>query len=157
MFSVTLKRNYSSHIISIFFPTWLIWFLAYFTFFIDTKNFNNRFMGSVRSLLVLSSLLQSMQNSLPKTTYFKYIDCWFLGYITNSIIMIAAHVLIDSMPLCKNRVCDCKFDTPVGNNMYDNALKLHMWTKERLNNIMTVIFPILAIFFNVVYLCLHLT
>jgi hypothetical protein len=157
MFSVTLKRDYSSQIISIFFPTWLIWFLAYFTFFIDTNNFNNRFMGSVTSLLVLSSLLQSMQNSLPKTTYFKYIDCWFLGYITNSIIMIAAHVLIDRMPLCKNRICDFKIDTPARNNMYDNASELHMWKKERLNNIMTVIFPILFIFFNLVYLCLHLS
>ena len=35
-----------------------------------------RFMGALTSLLVLASLLASIEENLPKTSYFKKIDVW---------------------------------------------------------------------------------
>ena len=152
MFTITLDRKYSSQILSIFFPTLLIWFMAYLTFFIDLRNFNNRFMGSVTSLLVLSSLLNSMQNSLPKTAYFKYVDAWFSWYITNSIFMIATHVLLDNIPrvessISKIMVMSCN---------HDDTLTRCKTLQNRMNQVAIILFPALSITFNVLYFTLHL-
>ena len=147
VFTITMKRDPFSHIISLFFPTWLIWLLAYLTFYIDLQNFNNRFMGSVTSLLVLASLLNSMQSNLPKTSYFKYVDLWFLWYIINSINMIGAHILIadlqdselsDSAPLAwtDKTICISEYQTS---------------KREKANKIAKVIFPLLTIPFNIFY------
>ena len=79
IYRISMQGNYMSQVISTFFPTCLLWLLAYFTIFIYIDNFNNRFMGSVTFLLVLVSLHGSIVNGLPKTTYFKYIDFSFYG------------------------------------------------------------------------------
>ena len=152
MFIITMDRNYSSQLISIFFPTWLIWFLAYLTFFIDLKNFNNRFMGSVTSLLVLASLLNSMQSSLPKTAYFKYVDCWFLWYIANSIFMIATHVLLDNISRAKNGTS--KIMSMLGND--DDDLERYKSKQKRMNRIAIIVYPTLVIPFNIAYFTLQL-
>ena len=151
-FTITMKRVYFSQVISLFLPTWLIWFLAYLTFYIDLQNFNNRFMGSVTSLLVLASLLNSMQSKLPKTAYFKYVDLWFLWYIVNSIIIIGAHVLIANLP-----------DSEL------NDLTLLAWRdkhveiaedktriRKNANRIAKILFPLLTVPFNIIYFMINL-
>lgn len=154
-FNVTMKRSFSSDIVATFFPTWLIWMLAYLTFFIQLSNFNNRFMGSVTSLLVLASLLTTMQKNLPKTSYFKYVDCWFLWYQSNSILMIIFHVLIDRRQFVQitkiknvksNNIDNEKTNVPVDNRI-----------KERMNRIAILLFPALHVSFNIVYIVLHIT
>ena len=65
------------------------------TLYIDIVDFSNRFMGSVTSLLVLTSLHGSMEDSLPKTAYFKDIDIWFNWFLTNIFLIILNHGLVD--------------------------------------------------------------
>ena len=152
IFTIKMRRDYRHDVISLFIPSWLIWILAYFTFYIDLKNFNNRFMGSVTSLLVLASLLNSMQSKLPKTSYFKFVDFWFLWYIINSIIMIGAHVLIVNV-----NETELSASTPLawpGNK--NDISKDQMRRRKRANKIAKLIFPLLTIPFNLFYFMMHL-
>ena len=151
-FTIRMRRDYRHDVISLFVPSWLIWILAYFTFYIDLKNFNNRFMGSVTALLVLASLLNSMQTKLPKTSYFKFVDFWFLWYIINSIIMIGAHVLIANV-----NETELNASTPLawpGNK--DEISKDQMHRRKRANKIAKLIFPLLTIPFNLLYFMMNL-
>ena len=59
------------------------------------ENFNNRFMGSITALLVLTALLGSINDDLPITSYFKYIDMWFTWYIANIFCIIVFHIFLD--------------------------------------------------------------
>ena len=148
-----MSRKYTNQMISIFMPSWLIWFVAYLSFFISLENFNNRFMGSLTSLLVLCSLLTAMTNTLPKTSYFKFVDFWFLWYISNSIVMISCHVLIDY--LSKKRKSEI---SPEENPKFllKNAWKMSTWNSSRLNKFAVVGLPIMNVFFNMIYFFLHL-
>jgi hypothetical protein len=153
-YNITMKRSFSSNILSTFFPTWLIWILAYLTFFIQLPNFNNRFMGSITSLLVLASLFTTMQSNLPKTSYFKYVDCWFLWYQTNSILMIVVHVLLDQSQFFQIKKINVV--TPKEINNENTKFLMDNRKKEQINKIAIMLFPALHISFNVVYFVLHI-
>ena len=94
VFSLTIRRFVISQMLSTFLPTFLLWCLGYATLFIEIENFTDRFIGAVTALLVLVSLLSSVDDDLPKTSYFKFIDIWFLWYITNILLIIMFHILI---------------------------------------------------------------
>ena len=95
IFSVYFDRIYVSYLYSIYIKTFFLWLLAYLTLYINIKNFNNRIMVSVTTLLILVSMLTSINADLPKTSYFKYIDLWFLWYICNILLIITFHIFID--------------------------------------------------------------
>ena len=152
IYTIRMKRNYMSQIISIFFPTWLLWLLAYLTLFINPSNFNNRFMGSITFLLVLVALLGSLSNSLPRTTYFKYIDCWFFWYVTNNILIIAYNVFLDKVQLTNEQVM------PIGNAAEANGKSwfglLLSLKRAQINRKAIMLFPVLTIIFNILYFTL---
>ncbi len=52
-------------------------------------------MGALTSLLVLASLLASIEENLPKTSYFKKIDIWFMSYIIFIFVIICFHICVD--------------------------------------------------------------
>ena len=79
-FTLKLERMYTDQVIETFFPTILLWTLAYFTLFIKSNDFNERIMVSVTVLLVLAALLAPIKNTIPSTSYFKFIDLWLLWY-----------------------------------------------------------------------------
>ena len=95
-YDVKMKRHWMNQVINVIFPTWLLFLLAYSTIFINLDNFNNRFMGSLTSLLVLTSLIGAINSGLPKTSYLKCIDYWFIWYITMIFLIIIHHVLLDN-------------------------------------------------------------
>ena len=78
-----------------FFQSFLLWILAYITLFIHMDDFSNRFAGAVTALLVLAALLSSINDTLPKTAYFKFVDLWFNWFIANIFVIILIHVIID--------------------------------------------------------------
>ena len=95
--SIQMDHIYNDQMINTFIPTFLLWLLGYSTLFINIENFNDRFMGTATSLLVLASLLSSINTSLPKTSYFKYIDLWFLWYLANIFCIIIYHIALDTI------------------------------------------------------------
>ena len=63
--TIVMNHTYTNQMLTIFFPSFLLWLLAYCTFYIHLDDFNDRFMGSVTSLLVLAAHLSSIINDLP--------------------------------------------------------------------------------------------
>ena len=95
MFYINFDRIYGHHIHPLFVTTGEIWLISYLTLFINIKNFNNRFMGSLTALLTITFLLGNIKKSLPKTSEFKYIILWFVWHITNMVIVVLYHVILD--------------------------------------------------------------
>ena len=48
-------------------------------------------------LLVIVTLLNAINNDLPKTSYVKLIDIWFVWHITSIFAMIIYHIMLDIM------------------------------------------------------------
>ena len=90
-----MARQYTYHLSQSFFQSFLLGFLAYLTFWIDITDFTDRFMGSLTALLVLASLMSTLTESLPKTSYFKVIDFWLLFFLLSTSLNIAVHILVD--------------------------------------------------------------
>ena len=147
-FTIQMKRNYINQVINTIFPTCLLCMLAFSTLFINIENFNNRFMGSVTSLLVLASLLGSINSGLPKTSYFKNIDLWFLWYITIIFTIIIAHVIIDNVSVGKSGKF-CTVNTMDPEN-FDSKPKKNS-RRNIINKIIIIIIALLNIIFNVMY------
>ena len=145
-----MKRHWMNQVINVIFPTWLLFLLAYSTIFINLDNFNNRFMGSLTSLLVLTSLIGAINSGLPKTSYLKCIDYWFIWYITMIFLIIIHHVLLDNnlIGLKGNR------NNSVANTMEPNDTKFLMNQKPKqilFNKIAIYVFPLGNVFFNIIF------
>ena len=152
IYRIYINRDYMHQVISTLFPCCLLWLLSYFSLFIQILNFNNRFMGSVTILLVLVSLRGSIANDLPKTSYFKYIDLWFMFYITNIFFIITYHIYLDNFSpktvLVSSEHCTKE-------NQEDDAMQTkYILNRHRMNRYAKISFPILTIIFNIVYFSL---
>ena len=149
-YDVKMKRHWMNQVINVIFPTWLLFLLAYSTIFINLDNFNNRFMGSLTSLLVLTSLIGAINSGLPKTSYLKCIDYWFIWYITIIFLIIIHHVLLDNLSggSKDNR------NNLVSNTMEPNDKKSFLNRKAKqilFNKIAIYLFPFINVFFNVIF------
>ena len=95
IYNINMKRLYMQALSTIFFQSFLLWLIAYFTLFISIEDFADRFMGALTSLLVLAALLSSINASLPQTAYFKHIDIWFLFFVINISLIVFIHIFVD--------------------------------------------------------------
>ena len=147
-----------------FFPTFLLWLLAYATLFIDIKDFDNRFQGSVTALLVLAALLNSITTSLPKTSYFKLIDLWFFWHTIGIFLMIMFHIILDKITKNYQKQYYIETARPVVNNQDGTADEEPAESKEdtlacltrrcvlnKINDIAIIILPILSLVFYLLY------
>ena len=157
-YSIEFKRLYISHITSTYFQTFLLWFLAYITVFIQVQDFTNRFMGTVTALLVLAALLASIGDKLPQTSYFKYIDLWFMVYILNIIILIIFHVFIDNIYKSKRFISSAhKISEITGVKSKQDMRNMSvaptttLATAEKYNNCAKILFPSFILGFSIIY------
>ena len=127
MFSLDFEKLFAGQMTTTFLQTFMQWFLAYLTLFIPVRNLNERFMGAVTALLVLASLLGTMENTLPKSSQMKFIDFWFLWYIINIFFIIIFHVVLEN---------------------------LNKKEKKIANKTISSILPILVLVFNIAYFSL---
>ena len=152
-FTIIMQRLFTDQLITTFFPTCLLWLLAYFTLFITVDDFNDRIMVAVTALLVLAALLSSINGSLPDTSYFKYIDLWFLWYTTNIFLITAFHIVLDQIDSSSGSssmvISSSAARVDQGKAIIiekDNGCK-----KTKINKSAAKIFPAMTIIFNVVY------
>ncbi|XP_042203075.1 uncharacterized protein LOC121853174 [Homarus americanus] len=96
-FSLTyhLRRLYGYHVMNSFFPSLLIFFISYVTFFFQLEDFTNRIMISLTGQLVLAALFTSTTQSSVKTPYLKLIDVWYAAIITFCFLIIISQTLIN--------------------------------------------------------------
>ena len=150
---IDMKRNYNNQIKSIYCPTVLLWVLAYMTIFLCVTDFANRSRISVTLLLVLVTLFGSLKDDLPKTTYFKFIDLWFLWYIVNVFLIISHHVIIERFHVSHSTGSVLQIKPSLTSNE-----RRRLFTKlfsnvfvHDINKFAAVTFLTLMIIFNVMY------
>ena len=96
----------------------------------DICNFSDRIMATITVLVVMAALLASLKETLPQTSYFKFIDLWFIWHIINIFLIFAYHVTLK---------------------------KIVKWGKmlETVNNLAKyLLFPLLIALFYVIFFCL---
>ena len=150
-FTIEFHRIWTDQIIGTFFPTILLWLLAYFSLFISLNNFNERIMLAVTTLLVLAALLSSIRDRIPATSYFKYIDLWVLWYTCFIFSISVFHVLLHkSGQKIKKKKISARAETIIGVN-HPNQIS----TEEKLNEVAKkwLLFPFFM--FNIVYFALQ--
>ena len=94
-----MRRDYKDQLLTLFGPTVLFWFLAYLTLYFNIDDINNRSRTSVTVLLVIVSLLSSVKEDFPKTTYFKHVDLWFFWYVVNIFVIISVHIILENVDI----------------------------------------------------------
>lgn len=82
---VVFQRRVVYHLLNIFFQSLMLVLTGYMSLFFSVNNFSDRVMVALTVLLVMASLQSSIQDSLPKTAYFKLIDWWILFSLNTQV------------------------------------------------------------------------
>jgi hypothetical protein len=96
-FTIPMTRLFHNQVIITFVPTFVLWLFGYLTLLIDVDNSSDRFTGAGTSLLVIVTLIYAIEIGLPKTSYVKYIDIWFLWHLTSIFLMISYHIILERL------------------------------------------------------------
>ncbi|CAL4145849.1 unnamed protein product, partial [Meganyctiphanes norvegica] len=94
---IVLQNMYGYYISSTYVPTLLLVIISYLCFFFNIEDFTNRVMVCLTSMLVLAGLFAQVAAGLPRTSYLKLIDLWFIFCIITEFVMVSLLVLINSL------------------------------------------------------------
>nr|XP_027209088.1 uncharacterized protein LOC113802683 [Penaeus vannamei] len=70
----------------------------------NLEDFQDRIMVSLTSLLVLVTFFSQTTQSIPKTSYVKLIDAWYLSLIVEDFLVIVVLVYIERTRLLEKKV-----------------------------------------------------
>lgn len=112
-------------------------------------------MVSLTSLLVLAAFFTQTSQSIPKTSYVKLIDAWYLALICEDFFVIVALVCVEVVRLREELLSPKLVQVAPFDKLRNNFVATSKATK--INTILVVLFPlsllvILATFF---LLCIH--
>ena len=149
-------RIFTNQLIKTFIPSFLLWLFGYATLFINIDHPGDRFMGAGTALLVITTLLNAISGDLPKTSYSKAIDLWFLWHILNIFAIIAFHIVLDRV--CKNfkkgRYVELtQFETKADQNCFDQDGSNMI---DKINKSGIIVFPFINGIFYSIYFYLTL-
>ena len=138
-----LSRIFTNQLLTTFIPTLILWLFGYSTLFIDIEYPNDRFMGAGTSLLVTVTLLNAITNDLPKTSYMKYIDLWFVWHLVSILSIIAYHISLGRLQkffekVDENQIVPFKAIDCIKLMKQNGVNKV-----SRINNTFIIVFPIL--------------
>ena len=159
IFVIPMSRLFTNQLLKTFLPTLLLWLFGYSTLFIDIGNPSDRFMGAGTALLVIATLLNAINADMPKTSYLKLIDVWFLWHILNTFAIIAYHIILDRT---RNQVKqteddDVKVFQLRGIKSDEDAFEVAGSNKiHKINQLAIMIFPFLNCIFYAIYFVLNL-
>jgi hypothetical protein len=155
MLVIQMSRMYTNQLTITFVPTFILWLFGYITLFIepDGEGFSDRFIGAGTALLVIATLLNAISSDLPKTSYMKYIDVWFVYHVISIFSMIAYHIVL-------NR-CRTYFSSRADEDvmMGDDFATLKRNGKKKItqiNNALIIAFPAVNGVFYAIYFFLTL-
>lgn len=92
---LVLRNQYVYYISAAYVPSGMLLVISYLTYFFSINDFQTRITVALTSLLVLATLFSELVGGLPKTSYLKLIDVWFLGCIAADFGMVVCLVLIN--------------------------------------------------------------
>lgn len=146
-----MTRIFTNQLLNTFIPSFILWLFGYATLFIvpDEDGFGNRFMGSGTALLVIATLLNAINGDLPKTSYMKFIDLWFLWHIVSTLAIIIWHIILDGIRTDIESECEDKVE-PL--KTFEKSLKEKGWIRiNKINQSVYIIFLILNGLFYAIY------
>jgi hypothetical protein len=154
---IPFRRNPSNQLLKTFLPTFLLGLLGYSTIFIDTKRPGDRFMGSATMILVLATWISVISGDLPKTSYIKLIDIWFVWHVTTTFSIVIYHIVLDRF-LTKPTTLMITTVSPQleENDGPDMVTKRSMNQITRINKAIITVFTIINFAFYVVYFFLSI-
>ena len=94
VFLLELEGLYGFHVLNSFTPSALMFLVSYSTLFFPIHDFNERIMVSLTSLLVLTALFTQASNTSVRTSYFKYLDIWYVTMITFNFLIVICNVIL---------------------------------------------------------------
>jgi len=155
-FTIKLERMYTDQLIETFFPTVLLCILAYFTIFIKPDDFSERIMVSVTVLLVLAALLTPIKGRIPPTSYYKYIDLWFLWYITYIFSITIFHItLYGSTTRIERKKVGPGMKNGMGTEIVTVGKQAEKSRQEVINDAAKIVLLLPFVLFNLIYFLLQ--
>ena len=155
--TVPFHRVSTIQLLKTFLPTLLLCFLGYSTMMIDIDSSSDRFMGSVTMMLVLMTWIGVINGDLPKTSYVKMIDCWFIWHVVITFLINIYHISLDKLgktSLRTNVIDVGERDERISRNT--NTMKKEKSLQKDVNKIVLTIFFVLNCTFGAVYCMLSL-
>ena len=152
--TIKINRLYMNQMLTTFTPTLLLWLLSFSTLFIDIENFSDRFIGAVTALLVLVALLSSVQNELPKTSYFKFIDLWLLFFISNNLFIILCHIFLTYIPANQSRLEQLAIRADNTVSIVSNETTKNQTLRAKANKMGIIVLAINTFIFVIIYVFL---
>lgn len=153
---IPMKRMFTNQLLTSFIPTLILWLFGYSTLFIDAESPSDRFMGAGTALLVVATLLNAINGGLPKTSYMKYIDLWFIWHVGSIFAMITYHIILDRLRIYFEKTTEDDV-LPFKTTDYIALMKKNGGKKIiKINNSFIMLFPILNTLFYVIYFYLTL-
>ena len=141
IFFIRIEHLFYQQLSTTYFQIVLMWSAAYLTFFIDINDFSNRFMGSVTALLVLSAMMDSLNQRLPSSGDLKLIDVWNIWFVVQLVLINVVHVIISKGS--KNKVMNVQSQTKF---RYGKEMD-----SSRMNSIAIRVFPLQNLVFVIGY------
>ena len=154
---IPMTRLPTNQFLNTFFPTVILWLFGYSTLFIEPTElgFANRFMGAGTALLVIATLINAVKSDLPKTSYMKFIDIWFLWHVGSVFGIIIYHIVLDRIrSILEERTEPGNDVTPFEKDDGESLRKQGIKLIKNINKAMIYVFPILTGSFYIVYFCL---
>ena len=149
--TIPMKRKFTNQLINTFIPTLILWFFGYSTLFIDMSDFSDRYMGAGTALLVIATLLGAISGDLPKTSYMKHIDVWFLWHNLSILSILVYHIILNRMyTYHEDQETKEKFAFKTMSSVIPTKLD-GTEAVRRGNNIIIMIFPIINSLFYSIY------
>ena len=97
IFTIPMVRNVGNKLLTTFIPTFVLWLFGYSTLFIAVEHSSDRFIGAGTALLVIVTLINAISDELPKTSYPKQIDIWFVWHLISIFFIIVYHIILDRL------------------------------------------------------------
>ncbi|XP_059081415.1 uncharacterized protein LOC131879190 [Tigriopus californicus] len=88
---VIFRRRMEFHVTNTFLQTFILIGIGYMSLHFDVDNFSDRIMVTLTTMLVIATITASIQESLPKTSYYKLIDWWLLFSMNALVFTMAFH------------------------------------------------------------------
>ncbi|XP_069944811.1 glutamate-gated chloride channel alpha-like [Cherax quadricarinatus] len=87
------------YISTTFVPSLMLVIVCYLTLFFDLADFQDRIMVSLTAMLLLATFFSQTSLTMPRTSYLKLIDVWYLALISEDFLIIVVLVLVENLRL----------------------------------------------------------
>ena len=91
---VVFRRRMEYHVTNIFLQTLILVSVGYLSFFFRVDNFTDRIMVTLTVMLVVATIMSTIQQQLPKTSYYKLIDYWLMFILNILACMMGFHTYL---------------------------------------------------------------